>query len=363
LTQLRGLFKTPCFYYGLISVILLALVYFGVNRFPKTIIWSETNHLGAAVAAFSGSALDNYDVKDGSLFLNQNQNLSLEPPELNIIQGESLAAFSTPRTLSPKVLGAIFGQGELPRKEIVEYSVQPSDTLSSIAQKFDISLDTLLLANNLTKSSKIKIGQSLIILPVSGVVHFVKSGDTLSGIAKTYKANVDEIIDANELADGLDIYIGDILVVPNGVMPKQAPTYGETYLADSYFKFPVQGRITQTLHWYNGVDIGNECGTPIYAAAPGVVLKAKYGWNGGGGNVVTISHGKGVISYYGHLEIIKVNSGDSVDVGQLIGFMGGKPGMDGAGISTGCHLHFTVIGAKNPFAKLPLGYQMKYVQE
>lgn len=372
MAEFRGLFKTPCFYYGLISLILLSLVYFGVNRFPKTIIWQSSNYSNVAEAAFFSSVSKNnssnsvqqqaiYGARDGVLFLNQSQSLFLEPPELKIIQNDCLAAFAPPRVLSQKVLGALFGQGEQLRKEITEYIVKPGDTLKSIAQNFDISLDTLLWANNLTQSSKIKTGQKLIILPVSGAVHLVKSGDTLNAIAKTYKANVDDIVDFNELADESDVYIGDILVIPNGVMPKRPPTYGETYLADSYFKFPVQGKISQILHWYNGVDIKNKCGTPIFAAAAGVVLKTKYGWNGGGGNVITISHGKGVVSYYGHLEVIKVNSGDTVNVGQLIGFMGGQPGMNGAGISTGCHLHFTVIGAKNPFGKLPFGYEIKYV--
>lgn len=339
------------------------MIYFGVSRFPKSIIWQNQDYSKVIGATIFNPISKDSDLEEGVLSFNQSQTLFLEPPELKIIQEDSLAAFTPPRVLSTRVLGAFFGQGEQPRKEIIEYAVQPGDTLKSIAQKLEISLDTLLLANDLTASSKIKVDQKLIILPVTGVIHFAKAGDTLSAIAKTYKANVDEIIEINELADELDVYIGDILVVPNGVMPKQVPTYGEIYLADSYFKFPVQGRITQVLHWYNGVDIGNKCGTPIFAAASGVVLKSKYGWNSGGGNVVTISHGKGVISYYGHLEVIKVNSGDPVSVGQLIGFMGGQPGTSGAGISTGCHLHFTVIGAKNPLAKYPLGYEIKYVQE
>ena len=283
-------------------------------------------------------------------------------PELKIIQNDCLAAFSTPRVLSTKVLGAIFGQGPQIRKEIIEYEVKSGDTFKSIASDFDISLDTLLLSNDLLASAKAKVGQKLIILPVTGLVYIVKSGDTLDAIAKLYKADTDEIVEVNELSDASDVYIGDILVVPNGIMPKKAPSYGQTYLASSYFKFPVEGKITQTLHWYNAVDIANKCGTPVFASAPGVVLKAKEGWNAGGGNIVTILHEKGVVSYYGHLGTILVKAGDTVGLGDRIGLMGGQPGTPGAGISTGCHLHFTVIGAKNPFAGLSLGYQMKYVQ-
>lgn len=363
MAEFKGFFKTPCFYYGVISVILLSLVYFGINRLPKAIIWQNSDYLKNVEATLSDPVLKNSgDSKEGVLFFTQSQTAFLEPPELKIIEGDSLAAIASPRVLSLKVLGAIFGQEEQPRKEIIEYTVQSGDTLKSIAQNFGISLNTLLWANDLTSSSKIKTGQKLIILPVSGVIHFVKSGDTLSAIAKTYKAQTDEIIEMNEIADESDIYIGDILVIPNGVMPKKISEPIQTYLADNYFIIPVEGRITQALHWYNAVDIGNKCGTPVFAAAAGTVLKAKYGWNGGGGNVVTIMHKDGVVSYYGHLLNIFVKPGDIVDVGQKIGLVGGQPGTSGAGISTGCHLHFTVIGAKNPFRNMHYGDLMKYAQ-
>ncbi|MBU4274342.1 LysM peptidoglycan-binding domain-containing protein [Patescibacteria group bacterium] len=360
--EFRGLFKTPCFYYSLIIIVILGLVYFSVNRFPKTVIWQSLSYFNSANTSFSDNVLKNSDSQTGVLFFGQNQNLFLELPELKIIQGDSLAALTPPRALSLKVLGALFGQGEQPRKEIIEYTVLSGNTLKSIAQNFDISLDTLLWANELTASSKIKIGDKFIILPVSGAIHFVKTGDTISTIAKTYKAQVEDIIEINEIANESDIYIGDILVIPNGVPPKKTFEPTQTYLADNYFIFPVEGKISQRLHWYNAVDIANKCGTPVFAAAPGVVQKAKYGWNSGGGNVVTILHKDSIVTWYGHLLSIFVKPGDIVDVGQKIGLVGGQPGTSGAGISTGCHLHFTVIGAKNPLAKYPFGYQIKYVQ-
>ena len=360
--EFKGFFKTPCFYYSLIAVAILGLLYFGFNRFPKTIVWQDSNYFTNAETSFSSNILENSDSQTGVLFFSQNQTPFLEMPDLKIIQGDSLAALTPPRALSLKVLGALFGQGEQPRKEIIEYVVQPNDTLKSIAQSFDISLDTLLWANELAKSSKIKIGDKLIVLPVSGAIHFVKVNDTLSTIAKAYKAQIEDIIEINEIADESDIYIGDILVIPNGVIPNKTFEPVQTYLADNYFIFPVEGKITQTLHWYNAVDIANKCGTPVFAAAPGVVQKAKYGWNSGGGNVVTILHKDGVVTWYGHLLNIFVKPGDIVDVGQKIGLVGGQPGTSGAGISTGCHLHFTVIGAKNPLAKYPFGYVIKYAQ-
>lgn len=343
---------------------LISLVYFSLDRISKTIFYSESIYPRITETAPYNSLLGGLNnPKEGDSFLNQNKIGFLESPELKIIQQDSLAALCPPRTLSLRVLGAIFGQGPQIRKEIIEYSVEQGDTLKSIAQKFDITLDALLWANELSINSKIKIGEELVIPPVSGVIHIVKKGDTLSEIAKTYKAKSDEIADFNELSDESDIYIGDILIVPDGVMPKIAPSFPETYLAENYFIFPTEGKISQGLHWYNAVDIANKCGTPIFAAAAGQVLKAKYGWNNGGGNIVTILHKDGVVSYYGHLMNIFVNPGGKVEVGERIALMGGQPSLSGSGKSTGCHLHFTVIGAKNPFRNLYVGYQMKYVQE
>jgi murein DD-endopeptidase MepM/ murein hydrolase activator NlpD len=140
-------------------------------------------------------------------------------------------------------------------------------------------------------------------------------------------------------------------------MPKKAPPLIniQAPLADNFFIFPTQGRITQGLHFYNAVDTANKCGTSIYAAASGKVQRVKYGYNFGGGNQVTILHSGGIVTYYGHLMTIFVKPGDAVNVGDRIALMGGQPGMAGAGHSTGCHLHFQVMGAKNPLAKYSVG--------
>ena len=198
-------------------------------------------------------------------------------------------------------------------------------------------------------------------MPVSGLVHVVKSGDTISQISKTYKAKADDIIAFNNLVNEGDIFIGDILIVPAGTMPqKPAPSVIEAPLADSFFIYPVEGRITQGLHWYNAIDVANKCGVPIYAAASGTVQRVKYGWNSGGGNQLSILHSNGIVTYYGHLMTIFVKQGDKVNIGERIALMGGGNGLAGAGISTGCHLHFGVTGAQNPLAKYFVGTIINY---
>lgn len=83
-----------------------------------------------------------------------------------------------------------------------------------------------------------------------------------------------------------------------------------------------------------GVDMAGAHGEPIYAAATGTVLQA--GRSGGYGNLVELSHGKGIDTRYGHLSAILVKPGEHVEKGQLIGRMGST------GRSTGTHLHYEV---------------------
>jgi len=286
-----------------------------------------------------------------------------ESPNLSLIQKNSLAAISPPLNVTPQILGALIDSADYQwsAKEVTEYTVEPGDTLSSISEKFDISLNTLLWANNLTKSSTLKLGQTLVILPVSGLIHQVQKGDTLGEIAKIYKVTADSVIAYNDLILENNIYIGDILIIPDGTKPVQsqsAPILAP--LAASYFICPISApcRITQGLHWYNAIDFSHsKCGDAIFAAAAGEVLNVKITTSrsvlafGGGGNTITILHPNGVVTSYGHIQASLVKIGDKVSQGQIIALMGGQPNTPGAGNTTGCHLHFGVYGAANPFAK------------
>jgi murein DD-endopeptidase MepM/ murein hydrolase activator NlpD len=88
-------------------------------------------------------------------------------------------------------------------------------------------------------------------------------------------------------------------------------------------------------HFHTGVDLAEPLGTPVLAAADGVVVAVSSG-RVGYGNYVVIAHGQGVETLYGHLEAYIVKAGDSVNRGQLIGLEGSS------GFSTGPHLHFEV---------------------
>ncbi|MDD2696813.1 MAG: LysM peptidoglycan-binding domain-containing protein [Candidatus Pacebacteria bacterium] len=354
--KIKGSQKTPCLCLGAISVFLFILVSLASGQLIKSLPNKGDFSLANVSKIFEEEKKD--------IFINQNQKIWSESPEFLLVEGTSLKASSPPSDFSPQVLGALVGGYEVEdtKKVVVEYIVEEGDTLWSLSSKFNISLNTILWANDLNKNSVLKLGQKLIILPVSGVIHHVKAGDTISDVAKTYKGKTEEIIAFNNLSSEGDVYVGDIVIIPNGVLPapstQQAPIW--VPLADSYFICPVSSpcRITQGLHWYNAVDFSHgKCGDYIYAAAAGEVIKvyltnSTSRWaNGGAGNTISILHPNGVVTSYGHIAASLVTPGQQVYQGQIIALMGGQPGTPGAGLSTGCHVHFGVSGARNPFSR------------
>ena len=261
------------------------------------------------------------------------------------------------------------------RNEVVDYVVEDGDTVSSIAEKFAISTNTILWANNLSEKSIIKPGNTLKILPTTGLIHTVAKNENLSKIAALYEADKQKILEFNNIIDESLIKIGDSLTIPDGIKPKPVapPTYaynnkvniaplknifGDT--DDAPANAPVSGgkmqwptavyRITQYYSWrHTGLDIAGPIGTALYAAEDGVVIKAQGGWNGGYGNHVIIDHGNGVQTLYGHASKLFVTVGQKVSRGQTIAAMGST------GRSTGPHIHFEVrIGGKrlNPLSYL-----------
>lgn len=335
-----------------------AVLFFGIYLSCDS--FASFNSLSDSRVVFFNSFFNSSDAKNNDLFFSQQDALALETPDLKIMQDNTLCPISTPCVVSAKTLGDVFGSSAI-RKDIIDYVVQAGDTLQSVADFYKISVNTIIWANNLTTSSKLKAGDTLTILPTDGVLHVAKSGDNVSAMATKYKASAEEIITFNSLADSNDIYIGDILIIPGGKMPVSSSLANNDRvpLADNFFIYPTNGKITQGLHYYNAIDVANKCGTPIYAAASGTIQRVKYGYNFGGGNYVTILHSNGTVTYYGHLMTIFVKPGDKVNMGDRIALIGGGTGTAGDGLSTGCHVHFQVVGAKNPLSKFPIGTTLK----
>lgn len=248
-----------------------------------------------------------------------------------------------------------------PRSETMTYAVEPGDTLSTIAQKFDISLNTLLWANNLSVRSSLRPGQQLRILPVTGLEHTVARNQTLSSIAKLYAVDMEAIRTFNGLADGASLSVNQKLIIPGGerrapspvprptpspgviVNPTKPVPRGSVPTSGATMVWPTELRVlVRGLKWgHTGVDLdcnGRANGTSTnynFAAQDGVVHYA--GWRNGYGQTVEIDHGNGLMTRYGHFYSLAVTTGQAVSAGEALGVCGST------GNSTGTHLHFEVI--------------------
>lgn len=242
--------------------------------------------------------------------------------------------------------------------QISLYMVQEGDTLSQVAEMFDVSVNTVVWANELSSNKDIHPGETLLILPISGVQHTIEEGDTLKSIAEEYGADGDsvddfiaEITEYNDISSDTALVVGETLTVPGGEMDMPTP---DAYVSagsggssfSGYLANPMGGwyQKTQGLHGYNAIDFGADYGTPILAAASGKVIVSRVGgWNGGYGNYIVIEHPNGIQTLYSHNSRHAVWQGQTVVQGQVIGYVGST------GRSTGNHLHFEVRGARNPF--------------
>ncbi|MBI2623289.1 MAG: M23 family metallopeptidase [Candidatus Liptonbacteria bacterium] len=300
-----------------------------------------------AKGVWGGPALHARGAQSVSVAMASRPRLGMSPAhragERAAAQGVRLAALSA------------FGSapGFSPRTEFATYKVARGDTFSGIAAKFGVSLETVLRANPDVKANRLAVGMALQIPPVSGTVYFTKEGETLESVADAFGVAAKDIADANRSVNVAMLGPGARPIIP-GVLAARVRENGKPLPAlKGYFMMPASGFNLGNLHPVNAVDIAGVCGTPVVAAAEGLAVPdAQYGegsggWNGGYGTFVLIEHpaGANVRTRYAHLKSASVDVGEYVKQGQEIGRMGDT------GDAAGCHAHFEVLGAVNPFAK------------
>lgn len=296
--------------------------------------------------------------ENSSSFISLNSQTMQAPIDIRIENGTTLKSTASPLFATNISLASLASE-DVKNTEIIYYNVKEGDTLWDIAEKYNITVATILMANEISSSTKIQPGQKLAILPTAGLLHVVEKNETLSSIAKKYKADIKEIMDYNDIEEP-DIYVGDILIVPNGIMPsKPITTTTQAYVqvSSSFFISPTKGIITNGLHYYNAIDVANSWGTPIVAAASGTVQQIKNVWPYG--KYVTIQHENGIITTYAHLASWTVYIGQEVSQGEIIGYMGNTGHCISLG-GDGTHLHFEVRGATNPLSYYRLGARVSY---
>lgn len=230
-----------------------------------------------------------------------------------------------------------------PRPTVVTHVIQSGETLWDIARMYDIDVDTIVAANDWVDANRLRIGDKLTILTVRGALHTVQRGESLWDISRTYGVSIDEIAVTNSISDPSRLQIQTRLVIPGAQAQAAALRRDAVVSTDGRlvrnFEWPLRGRISSRygLRWgrtHHGLDVAVPVGTPIRAAAGGIVTFS--GAQGGYGNIVIIDHGNGVETRYAHNSRNAVSRGQRVQRGALIAYSGNT------GNSTGPHLHFEI---------------------
>lgn len=327
-------------------------------------IYSETAHAGLisyVQTVFGGSKVSAKVIHKqphvGS------QNLAILQPAVSFDPNPEKASDVSPIVGNTLVADIMWSESvvDTTSTKISSYVVREGDTVSSIAKMFGVSVNTVIWANNINRTSVLPVGQNLVILPIIGINYTVQRGDTIKGIVLKYKADLDEVLRYNDLTLQSTLVTGQTILIPDVELqtPVVAKPQAKGYVRDnrahdtngpdygSYYMRPCDidlCRHSQNLHGYNGVDLAGPSGTKLYASAGGTVIVSRMGgWNGGYGNYVIISHDNGTQTVYGHMLKTLVSAGQHVDRGQVIGLVGNT------GNSTGPHVHFEIRGGKNSF--------------
>ncbi|HUW41790.1 MAG TPA: M23 family metallopeptidase [Rectinemataceae bacterium] len=234
----------------------------------------------------------------------------------------------------------------LPVLELSTYTVQKNDSLSTVAQRFGIAVDTLISMNGIKDARALQLGAKLRVPNMNGLLYQVRAGDSLYSIAKLFNIESGRIADANDLGSSV-IKVGQRLFIPGAKLP-------DTELKRIFgtrVSWPVHGYITSPYGYradpftgvrffHAGIDIAVDLGTPVKAAMDGKVVDV--GYNPTFGNYVILGHPDGIQSLYAHLSSYSVRIGQRLRQGTQLGLSGST------GYSTGPHLHFGLYLHGNP---------------
>lgn len=207
---IKGSLKDPFLFLGVGSALLIYLIPFGLN------FVSDLPLKGS----FSLAAVSNILQNQENTLLAQTDKSLPDSPELLLVENSSVKPATPPTTFNPRILGALVDGASLEdtKKIITEHTVEQGETIASIAENYNVSVETIVWANDL-KTLVVKPGQALFILPVSGIMHSVREGETVATIAQKYNADINKAIAFNDLANENDIFTGEVIIIPGGRMP------------------------------------------------------------------------------------------------------------------------------------------------
>lgn len=229
------------------------------------------------------------------------------------------------------------------------YTVQAGDCLWSIAEKFDVDIDLLAIANKMGTEDVLPEDTELVIPEDNKITYTVSRGDTLWGLAKKFNTTVETLVSENGTAILKTLTTEQEIIIPVQGSIEETDREGTSPVMGGNIpdldSWPVMGTLSSGFgkRWgrmHKGIDIAADKGEPIKAVEGGIVAFA--GDRGTYGKTVIINHGDGFRSLYAHTSKLNVSSGERVEKGQVIALVGNS------GRSTGPHLHLELLYKGQP---------------
>ena len=234
--------------------------------------------------------------------------------------------------------------------EEIWYQVKPGDTLASIARQHRVEWQDLQRINAISSPRRLQVGTKIrlqtrnplhasntlprSVQPTQEIWYSVKAGDTLTSIARRHNVNWQDLQRVNGISSPRRLQVGAKIRIPDGEPPIAfVSPLGIPLVVTSRYGHR-HHPVTRRYQRHEGIDFRAAIGTRVYASRAGKVIFA--GRNNGYGKVIGIEHEGDFTTWYGHLSRIRVEVGQTVSQGKIIGLSGNT------GISTGPHLHFEI---------------------
>ena len=222
------------------------------------------------------------------------------------------------------------------------HRVISGETIESVAQQYNLVPQTLIGVNSSLEGGQLQVGQEILIPPFNGIKITVPNGATWQDLATAYGVRADVLFELNGC-----IETPKVVFIP-GVnwQPGKSPAE-DNYTGLRGYPLPAIAPVGLSYGWHvepntgesffhGGMDILADVGTPVLAADSGTVVYV--GQEGNYGFLVIVDHGNGRQTRYAHLSRFGTRMGESVEVGDVLGYVGttGRPDL------LNPHLHFEV---------------------
>lgn len=231
--------------------------------------------------------------------------------------------------------------------------VQGGETLFSIAENYHIDPSFIIINNPQIGYNGVAVGETLVIPPRNGIFYISAPTDSLSSIGEKFSISTDQLRFWNQhYADGESTVLfvpvdeaQNLLVHTKPNIRAACKIEAKPIQGSGFFLWPTSERYISGFKYdpstHPAIDIGGKIGNPVFASDHGVVIFAD--WDEAYGNLVIINHMNGYVSYYAHLNKSYVSCGQTVRQKDVIGELGST------GNSTGPHLHFEIRDENNQF--------------